>query len=113
MPLTIARSAPTSTRPANVLANQNQSAMRPALRPIPAPSRPSFEAVDTSSATLLHKSKRTGGDAWRKRCKSVGEVSVALELDVNGMSFDVGDVIWMRGVSQLNMIRHFLDNDSR
>lgn len=90
IPLIIALSAPTSTRPARVLANQNQSANLPARWPIRGPRSPSLESVEISSVIALNKSSKTGGGVWRNRCIRVGDVMVA--AGANGI-LDSGEEI--------------------
>lgn len=109
IPFTIARSAPISTRPASVLANQNQSASLSALLPIREPTKPIFQNVAMSSAMAFKRSSRTGGGACRKRCIRVGEESVAAEE--KGTEVSEGEMMCINGVSQLKRIRFFLRVD--
>jgi hypothetical protein len=53
------------------------------------------------------RSSRTGGGACRKRCIKVGDESVAAEE--NGTEVSDGEMIWIKGVNQLNRMRFFLE----
>lgn len=64
----IVRSTWFSIKFTNVLANQHQSAKRPARSPVRFPKSPSLDKVAVSSATPLTNSSRTGGGACKKVC---------------------------------------------
>jgi len=65
--VTMLLSACTSTRPARVERNHSQLASFSALLPILGLKRPSLDNVYVSSANPLERSRRRGGDAWRRR----------------------------------------------